>query len=122
MKTLLTMAVIMIGLALPKQAEAQQFRTVSDRAEFLQLIAGKSLTIRLYNLALNVAPDGSISGKAMGWDVTGSWNWSDGYFCREMNWGGDAIPFNCQLVEVAGGRMRFTTDRGAGDSATFGLR
>lgn len=122
MKTLLTVAAIVIGLALPKTAEAQQFRTVSDRAEFLQLIAGKTLNIRLYNLSLNVRPDGAITGGAMGWDVTGSWSWQDGFFCRQMDWGGDAIPYNCQLVEVSGNKMRFTTDRGAGDSAVFGVR
>jgi len=39
-----------------------------------------------------------------------------------MDWGGYPIDYNCQLVEVRGGAMRFTVDRGAGDSATFNLR
>lgn len=122
MKTVLTAAAIALGLALPAPAEAQDFRTVADRNEFLQLIAGKTLNIRLYNLSLNVQGNGQITGGAMGWDVTGSWSWQDGFFCREMSWGGDAIPYNCQLVEVAGDLMRFTTDQGAGEAATFGLR
>lgn len=122
MKVVLTISAIMIGLALPKVADAQQFRPVTDRGEFLQLIAGKSLTIRLYNLALNVTPDGSISGGALGWDINGNWSWQNGYFCRELSWGDDPIPYNCQLVEVAGNQMRFTTDQGSGDSAVFGLR
>ncbi len=122
MKTLLTIAAIALGLALPQTADAQQYRTVTDRGEFLELLAGKTLNIRLYNLSLNVTPDGNITGGALGWDVTGSWNWQDGFFCRQMDWGGDAIPYNCQLVEVDGDKMRFTTDQGAGDSAVFGLR
>lgn len=122
MKTLLTVAAIAVGLVLPKAAAAQEFRAVTDQSEFLALVSGKSLTNRLYNLTLAVAPTGQIEGSAMGWDITGTWAWQDGYFCREMAWGGDPIPYNCQLVEVAGADLRFTTDQGAGDSASFRLR
>ena len=67
--------------------------------------------------------DGRIDGSALGWRITGRWTWKDGYFCREMDWSGMAIDFNCQLVEAAGvDRMRFTVDQGRGDSATFRLR
>ncbi len=120
MKTAMTICAIAIGFALP--AEAQDYRAVTDQSEFLALIADRSLTNRLYNLTLDVAPTGQIAGSAMGWDVTGTWSWQNGYFCREMAWGGDPIPYNCQLVEVAGSDMRFTTDQGAGDSASFRLR
>ena len=66
----------------------------------------------------NVGP-----GDALGWQITGSWWWNDGYFCREMDWEGYAIPYNCQLVETNDGRIvRFTVDRGTGDSAQFRLR
>ena len=98
------------------------YRPVTDQGEFLQLISGKQLTNRLYNLTIAVNPSGQITGNAMGWDITGSWAWQNGYFCREMAWGGDPIPYNCQLVEVNGDEMRFTVDQGAGDSASFRLR
>jgi hypothetical protein len=40
-----------------------------------------------------------------------------------MDWSGMAIDFNCQLVEANGAeRLRFTVDKGTGDSATFRLR
>jgi hypothetical protein len=40
-----------------------------------------------------------------------------------MDWSGTEIPYNCQLVEVAGdSQIRFTVDQGAGDSATLNLR
>ena len=77
----------------------------------------------LFGISLQVQPDGQIKGRAMGWDVTGTWDWKDGYFCREMDWSGYAIPMNCQLVEAKGNQqIRFTVDRGAGDSASFNLR
>ena len=113
------LALALTAFATPALAD---YEPVTDQGTFLQLVSGKQLTNRLYNLALVVTPDGAIDGSALGWEVTGSWSWQDGYFCREMNWGGDPIPYNCQLVEVNGADMRFTTDQGAGDSASFRLR
>lgn len=101
---------------------ADSYASVSDEATFLSLIGGKNLTNRLYGVTIAVSPDGTLVGSAAGWDITGTWSWQNGYFCREMNWGGDPIPYNCQLVEAAGNEMRFTTDQGAGDAAEFRLR
>lgn len=101
---------------------AQGFEPVKDRATFLQLLGDKNLSNRLYAVNLRVSPDGTIAGSGAGWDVTGTWSWENGFFCREMTWGGDPIPYNCQLVETNGPDMRFTTDQGAGDSASFRLR
>lgn len=110
-------------LILPVPAAANGFQPVRDRGDFLTLVKDRALRIGLYNLTLNVLPDGKIEGSALGWKITGSWDWKDGYFCREMDWSGTEIDYNCQLVEAQGAeRMRFTVDQGAGDSATFRLR
>jgi len=102
---------------------AQEYTPISERETFLSLLQGRELQMRIYGLSLNVLPDGRIEGSAVGWDIDGSWTWQDGYFCREMDWSGYEIPFNCQLVEVLGDdRLRFTVDQGAGDSAEFRLR
>lgn len=103
-------------------AQAQGFQPITDRDTFLQVMGDRNLSNRLYGVNLKVTPDGAISGTGAGWDVTGTWSWQDGFFCREMEWGGDPIPYNCQLVETNGRDMRFTTDQGAGDSASFRLR
>jgi hypothetical protein len=40
-----------------------------------------------------------------------------------MDWSGYPIPLNCQLVEAKGDEeIRFTVDKGEGDSASFKLR
>lgn len=110
-------------LAGTMSAQASDYVPVSDQSEFLSYLSEKNLSNRLYGLTLTVAADGTIIGRAAGYDVTGSWTWQDGYFCREMNWGGREIPYNCQLVEIRNGNeMRFTVDRGVGDSASFKLR
>ena len=111
----------LIAVALPAAASA--WEQVSDEAAFRDLVAGKALSLRLFGVSLEVHPDGTIAGEARGAPVSGSWTWEDGYFCREMTWGDEPIPYNCQLVEARGDRrIRFTTDRGAGDSAAFSLR
>lgn len=103
-------------------AFADGFQPVHDKDHFLDLIEGRYLRIGLYNLTLQLTPDGTIRGKALGWQITGKWIWQNGYFCREMDWEGMAIPWNCQLVEVRDDTLRFTVDKGAGDSASFRLR
>jgi hypothetical protein len=110
-------------LATPLSASADEFKPVRDQSAFLDLVKDRVLRIGLYNLAISLQPDGRIEGSALGWAITGQWQWQDGYFCREMDWSGTPIPYNCQLVEVQDGdKLRFTVDRGAGDAAVFRLR
>lgn len=116
------MAAVAAVLITTGSAAAADFQPVTDRDTFLQLLGDKNLSNRLYGISLKVSADGTIAGTGAGWEVTGTWSWQDGFFCREMNWGGDPIPYNCQLVETNGPDMRFTTDQGTGDSASFRLR
>ena len=104
-------------------AFADDYQPIMEKEVFMDLVAGKELRNSLYDLSLFVSPEGKITGDALGWQITGSWSWNDGYFCRKMDWEGYAIPYNCQLVETQEGRtVRFTVDRGTGDSAQFRLR
>ncbi|MDZ7905241.1 MAG: dihydrodipicolinate reductase [Cypionkella sp.] len=98
------------------------FRQIVDERTFLNTLDGRALNIGLFNLAINVLPSGQITGTAVGWDLTGNWEWKDGLFCREIDWSGMAIEYNCQLVETDGAQMRFTSDAGNGRSADFRLR
>lgn len=112
-----------LWLAVAVPAAANDYEPVRDRASFLSLIEGRTLHLTLFRISLSVLPDGRIDGSALGWPVSGSWEWKDGYFCREMDWSGSPIPFNCQLVEAQGNnQMRFTVDQGNGEAATFRLR
>ncbi|PUB17587.1 dihydrodipicolinate reductase [Yoonia sediminilitoris] len=115
-RTMIALA-LMIG-ATPAVAD---YAPITDKDTFMSLVDGKLLRNRLYGVRLNVLNDGQIAGSAIGWPIEGSWSWKGGYFCREMRWGDDPIPYNCQLVEVDGSNIRFTVDQGAGDSASFSI-
>ena len=117
----LFLSLILATAAAP--AVAESYAPVQDKDSFVALVQGKELRNRLYGVRLNVMEGGTIAGSAIGWDIVGTWTWQDGYFCRELSWGGDPLGYNCQLVEARGDdRVRFTVDRGAGDSASFRLR
>ena len=116
MKTLALTLALVIGAA-PAWAE---LRRVDSQQQFVQLVDGKKLTRPL--IELTVTPDGRIAGRGARWDVEGTWSWQNGYFCRDLFWGGDALGYNCQEVRANGNRLRFTSDRGAGQSAVFRLK
>ena len=104
-------------------AMALAYERVSDQQSFVALISGKTLSNRLYGVSLNVSANGSIAGRAWGADITGNWSWDNGFFCRDMTWGNNLVGYNCQLVEVRGdNELRFTSDQGTGENASFKLR
>lgn len=117
------LALATLLITTPLAALAESYAPIREEDRFLSLVEDRDLRIALYGLRLRVREDGTIKGSALGWDITGRWSWKDGYFCRELSWGGDPIPYNCQLVEARGDTLlRFTVDRGAGRSAAFRLQ
>ena len=106
-----------IGVGTMAQADGR----ISDRAEFMALVKGKSLRLPLYGVNLKVSEAGKITGKGFGKSVSGDWRWTGGYFCRSLIVGSKDQGDNCQLVEKEGNRLRFTSDKGAGQTALFRL-
>ncbi len=115
---LLTAGAIALGVTV--SAAHADFLKIENEAEFMQLMSGKKLTRPL--VELEVKQDGRIHGKGVRWEVTGSWSWQNGYFCRDLFWGGDELGYNCQEVRVEENRVRFTSDKGNGQSAVFRLK
>ena len=108
--------VMSFASAVPAMAD---FDVVTSRSQFEQLVDGREL--RRFGIRLTVTSQGDIIGRAFGSDVTGAWTWQDGFFCRDLFFGGDDLGYNCQLVQVDGSTLRFTTDRGAGIYADLNL-
>ena len=121
MKIYAAAAALSLGLsagALP--AAASEFRVVSDRNEFVELVDGRELT--RFGIRLRVSPEGDIAGRGFGHDVWGAWQWHGSYFCRDLGYGRTDLGHNCQLVAVNGETVRFVADQGQGDFADFRLR
>ncbi|MGB0659473.1 MAG: dihydrodipicolinate reductase [Mangrovicoccus sp.] len=110
-------ALFLTAIALPAWAEA--FRKIDRKQDFIETVKGREL--RLTGIRLTVTPAGEIQGRAFGKAVTGAWRWQNGYFCRDLAWGAQEFPYNCQEVSLAGGKIRFQSDRGSGQKADFRL-
>lgn len=125
--SLATAATLVVGLLAASAATAQeQFQRVQSKSDFVALVDGTELSILrpfyLRNaIKLQVFPQGEIAGTALRKPVTGAWSWENGFFCREMTYGDNTIPSNCQLVAIKGNEMRFISDQGQGDKADFRL-
>ncbi|MFC3614701.1 dihydrodipicolinate reductase [Lutimaribacter marinistellae] len=103
--------------AAPAMAE---YKTIGDVNTFRSVVEGRTLTRPL--IKLQVLPGGKITGTGGGAEVSGSWDWKGQYFCRDLNWRGRDLGYNCQTVSINGGKIRFTADQGQGESADFRLR
>ena len=108
------------ALLLSGEVVAEGFKTITDRDNFVNFVSGKDLT--RFGITLNVSPSGEIRGRAFGRDVTGAWQWANGYFCRDLYYGSQDLGPNCQVVQVNGDTVRFIADRGAGQYADLNLR
>lgn len=106
-------------VAFAGSAAAEGFQRVEDKGGFVSLVKDREL--RRLGIRLTVTGDGRILGRAFGQQVTGAWDWSGGYFCRELAVGGDPFDANCQLVQVNGRTVRFTSDKGQGVYADLKL-
>ena len=93
---------------------------ITNRSDFGSLVIDKKLERFLISLSVN--NDGKIKGSAAGREVIGDWDWIDGFFCRNLLWGKRELKYNCQEVTFDGRRLRFISDEGKGQSASFALR
>lgn len=113
-------AIFLTALLAGTAANADALDVVQSKSNFMQIVKGKDLT--RMGIILQVAENGQITGRAFGRDVSGEWRWQDGYFCRSLYWGSRDLGDNCQQVAIDDGDIRFTSDRGKGQHANFGLR
>jgi len=115
--------VLALALALPG-TPALAFERITDAQAFARLIEGRTLTRFGIRLEVSARGDasGQITGRGFGYPVTGAWQWESGFLCRDLDWGGSDLGFNCQAVLHDGGTLRFVSDQGQGDHADFRLR
>jgi hypothetical protein len=101
-------------------ANAEGFDSVQNKDDFVGLVSGRALT--RFGITLKILAAGGIEGRAFGQPVTGSWEWQDGLFCRDLYFGNTDLGPNCQVVQKKGDTLRFISDAGAGDHADLRLK
>ncbi len=117
-KTLTLTCVFAIVLAAPVLAEG--FQRIDDERKFTDLM--KQYDLKRFGIRLKIGDNGQITGRAFGQRVSGAWDWENGFFCRDLYWGGKELDAdNCQLVEIRGNTVRFTSNKGNGDHADLRL-
>jgi hypothetical protein len=114
-----TVLTAIMGISIATPALAEQFEVVSDKSTFLSLVEGREL--KRLGISLEVTDTGEITGRAFGRDVSGNWQWREGYFCRDLYYGTRDLGPNCQQVAINGETIRFTSDRGEGIYADLRL-
>jgi len=101
-------------------AEASDTHTISNRNDFVALVAGAHLSA--LGVTMQIDGDGRIRGEMLGTGLSGRWHWQDDLFCRELSWGDRRSKEECQTVTLISQTLRFTSDAGQGQSKDFWLR
>lgn len=110
----------LVTLSITLAAPAAAFERIVDPGQFTRLVQENRLS--RFGIQLQVLPDGRITGRGFGYPVSGEWSWQDGLFCRNLDWGGSDLGYNCQAVLLNGRTVRFVADAGTGEHADFRLQ
>jgi hypothetical protein len=112
------LAILFFFITIPTFNHASEYQILT-RLEFVQSLGNRQL--KRFGANLYVFDDGSIKGNVFGKNFDGIWEWKDGYFCRDFM-GEKLLGYDCQKVEKNGDEMRFTAQKGEGQSLQFKLR
>mgnify|MGYP000023229086 CR=1 FL=1 len=113
----LCLALIVAALASPVAAD---FKRIKSEKQMRQLVAGKKVVSGNGYTVVN--PDGTLTGKFGGKKFSGTWKWSGKFWCRNGTLGGKEIGSDCQVWEIDGNKLRYTRNKGKGDSVISTLQ
>ena len=85
---------------------------ITTKKEYITKVVGKKLTSG--NGVVYSHKDGTLTGYFGEKEMTGTWTWEEGYWCRTVIIGGREFPHDCQVVTVLGDKLTFIRDRGEG--------
>lgn len=120
--TLAKIAAASIFAAVLPFAALADFKQITTGAEYNSLLVGKKAWAGSDGWFMSAA-DGKLTGKYKGAKFLGTWVWQDKYYCRNGAFAGkDPIGTDCQVVEFDGKQVRYTRDRGQGNSVIYTLK
>ena len=95
-------------------AHGHTWKRIETEAEFRKAFVDRSLVGD--DACFTIHADGGLTGEIGGSDLSGTWYWDGGYFCRTATLDDDKLGLDCELIEQSSDRMRYTRDRGNGMS------
>ena len=99
------------------------FVSVTDQAAFASAVVDRRLSPPANpDRWFMLNSDGAVTGEFGRGPVVGTWEFVDGYWCREFSAGVGSLAYDCQSVELSGSTVRLTRDRGAGDAGVFDIQ
>lgn len=90
---------------------------ITSEDEYRTTIVGKRLVWESGSATHH--EDGSITGNVGDREMTGTWSWQDGFYCRSIRISNTRVPDDCQILIVSGDELTVIRDGGMGDIATF---
>ena len=119
MRTLIT--ILLTILVSTGSGHASERITTQD--QFLQQVVNRTLSMRLFNVHLNVQQQGTITGSIRGEPTQGTWVWQNGMLCGTMQRGNRHPETGCQTVHLlSNNRVRLTADNGQGRALTLHIQ
>lgn len=92
--------------------EPGRWTRIMTEAEFISYVADRPL--RAEGICFTIRSDGTMTGEIDGAPLAGQWIWRDALFCRRAALGGEELGSDCEVIEVAGNRMRYIREEGRG--------
>ncbi|CUH81036.1 hypothetical protein TRM7557_03192 [Tritonibacter multivorans] len=117
-KHLFPLAFATAVLAPAAPALAESFTRIETDAAFKKQVANRQL-LQGEN-TVTIRKNGKFSGVFGGTKYKGVWQWRDGYWCRTLT--APQENTDCQMIEVGGGKMRLTRQRGKGKVQIYSFK
>jgi len=84
-----------------------------------QAIIGKKLFNKQgYSIA---NADGTVTGQFGGEVWSGTWETKGDFWCREGSVGTETIPYDCQVLTLAGDQLTLIRNQGSGDTILYSV-
>ncbi len=110
----LMLSLVMFGF-LAASVSAEE---IESKTKFTDLIVGKKLVQG--ETWVIIHKDGTVEGKGPnGGSISGTWEWKNRYYCREIVIVGEVTPHDCQVVSIEDNTVTFTHKDGAGASVRW---
>lgn len=117
-KHLFALAFSAATLVVGGPATADTFTRIQTEADFKKQVTNRKLLQG--DNTVTIRKNGKFAGVFGGTKYKGVWQWRDGFWCRTLT--SPQENTDCQVIEVGGGQMRLTRQRGKGKVQIYSFK